>query len=213
MAKVFAVAGFLCAVAACSSSGPFVPSGKYTNWPLAPVSYAGTTDIASHMRAQITVQTVNGESPTTDQLILPPAVTSGSWNARHPNLSGTFNEPDQQVFGESIRTEMERLGLFSHVDAPSTEPTNDAVRIKLQFTKTVYLRNAYRYILYADLQIDKADGSPCSWRYVADSNEGWSFAQWTLQMHQGEKAKARVAATLMKKMVTDVEACLVGSGS
>jgi hypothetical protein len=32
-------------------------------------------------------------------------------------------------------------------------------------------------------------------------------------MHQGEKAKARVAATLMKKMIADVEEWLKEGGS
>lgn len=205
MAKAFAVVGLLIAVAGCSSSDSFIAFGSYRNWPLEPVSYAGTTDVASHAGAQITVQTVSGESPTADQLVLPSAITSGSWNARHPNLSGTFNDPDQKVFGESFRAELERLGLFSHVDSTKTESPTDDVRIKIRFEKTLYLRHAYRYLLYADMQIEK-DGSPVrSWRYVADSNEGWSFAQWTFQMHQGEKAKARVAGTLMKKMIADVE--------
>jgi hypothetical protein len=213
MAKAVAVVGLLIAVAGCSSSDPFITSGSYKNWPLEPVSYAGATDVASHSGAQITVQTVSGENPTTDQLILPSAITNGSWDARHPNLSGTFNELDQKVFGESFRTELERLGLFSHVDSTKTALTNDDVRIKLHFAKTVYLRHAYRYVLYADMQIEKDGGPDSSWRYVADSNEGWSFAQWTFQMHQGEKAKARVAATLMKKMIADVEEWLKERGS
>jgi len=130
---------------------------------------------------------------------------------RHPNLSGTFNEADQQVFGESVRTELERLGLFSHVDSSNT--ANDDVRITLHFAKTVYLRHAYRYVLYVEMKIEKDGGLVRSWRYVADSNEGWSFAQWTFQMHQGEKAKARVAATLMKNMMADVEEWLKEEGS
>jgi hypothetical protein len=81
MARALAVVGLLITVAGCSSSEPFTTSGSYKNWPLEPVSYTGTTDVASHAGARITVQTVSGESPTTDQLILPSAITSGSWNA------------------------------------------------------------------------------------------------------------------------------------
>jgi hypothetical protein len=165
------------------------------------VSYHGIASVTSQPSAQLTLAAIKGERPAAAELILPPAISRGSWDARHPQLSGTFNAPDEEVFQESFRSELEHFGLFTYGTVANAAPTNGDVYINLVFADTVYFGGGH-YVLYAEMQIDDGGGTSRAWRYVADSNDGLSIGE--AMSINGAEGKNACGCESDEQAVTDV---------
>ena len=155
--------------------GPTI-SWSYNNWLLAPITYDGIVTVTSQQTADVALVIGEVSRHRADADVLPAAIANHSWAARHPNLSGTFDEADQRVFLESFRSELERLNLFSHAVIAQEAPTNGNAHIKLWFAKTDYFHETQRYVLCVEMKID-GGGDTRTWRYTADSSHGISFVK------------------------------------
>jgi len=79
---------------------------------LAPVVYHGSVSVASQRKAYVELVTGEVKRHRIDEDILPHWMTKGSWESRHPNLTGTFGAEDEEQFVQSFIIELVHSGLF-----------------------------------------------------------------------------------------------------
>jgi hypothetical protein len=86
--------------------------------------------------------------------MLPHWMTKGSWESRHPNLNGTFDAEDEQLFVGSFLLELVHPGLFKQAVETSGDQSDD-VHIRSRFSKTEFFTQpTFRYALYVEMQIE-----------------------------------------------------------
>jgi hypothetical protein len=169
---------------------------------LAPVSYRGSVSVTSQLKAEVELVTGAAKRHRIDEDILPSWITKGSWESRHPNPYGTFDAGDQELFVESLVSELVHLGLFKQAVETSGDQSDD-VHIRVWFVKTEYFnRGTTRYVLYVEMQIENQRGVT-SKRYIADSRNALSLVKGDLYGRQ--LAKTAAATDLMDKLIPDIE--------
>jgi len=177
---------------------------------LAPVVYHGSVSVASQRKAYVELVTGEVKRHRIDEDILPHWMTKGSWESRHPDLTGTFGAEDEEQFVQSFAFELVHLGLFKQAVETSGDKSDD-VHIRLSFTKTEYFyQGTRRYVLYVEMQIEDSTGGS-SRSYVADSNNGHSLVKGDL--HGRALVKTSAATDLMEKLIPDVDEWLRHSQS
>jgi hypothetical protein len=187
----------VCASAECSDSDR-----------LEPLTYHGATSVTSQKKAEVELVTGEVKRHRVDEDVLPHFITKGSWASRHPDLTGTFGADDQQVFVESLTSELVRLDLFRQATTTGEGHASDGVHIKLWFAKTDYFRGGpQRYVLYVEMQIESGRGATTK-RYIADSKPNVSLAKWMFTSMNRQQAKAAAAASLLDQLIPDIEAWL-----
>lgn len=169
---------------------------------LAPVSYRGSVSVSSQLKAEVKLITGEAKRHRVDEDFLPAWITKGSWESRHPNPFGTFAADDQELFVQSLVSELVHLGLFRQAVETSSDRSDD-VHIRVWFAKTDYFnQGTLRYVLYVEMQIENQRGVS-SKRYIADSRTARSLLKAGLDGRQ--LAKTAAATDLLDKMIPDIE--------
>lgn len=114
-----------------------------------------------------------------------------------------FDLEDQRVFGESLRSELNRLKLLrvGNVSWQAVEPAE--VTIEIVFQRTVAFPPAVIYHLDVVMRLKSGERSFAR-RYFVASNQGESF--WTNMNTDAPKGKAFAAKKLMARLIPDIEA-------
>lgn len=172
-----------------------------TTVPLQPVTYNQATSVRSDKTATIELQTgiVGGSSGTTimpvgNNVFIP--ISSGPI----PHLQ--FNEEDQLIFIDSLKTELNRLGILKVVDSKPASEKKPDVRILILFAQTHHSPRYQEYTLDVAMQIE-GSGRTFANKYRAISSEGDSL--WRKMNTNAFRGKKKAAEKLLLKIIPDIE--------
>ncbi len=186
---LFVVAG-LAALAGCETTAP-----------LRPVTYNGKATVVSSNTATISFETgiVTGSEGTT---IIQVGMDRFEPVSTGPTPHLHFDMGDQQVFVDSLASELLRLGILGQVWTPETQQQAPDLVINVAFAKTHHDPNNNAYTLDVTMQID-TNGLIFAEYYNVVSTEGDSlWDKWNTGSLAG---KTRAAEMLMIRLVQDIQ--------
>jgi hypothetical protein len=113
-----------------------------------------------------------------------------------------FNLQDQRVFIESLRDELNRLGVLRVTKISEQKITGTEVSIQVVFVQTSHNPQHQEYFLNVAMQLE-AGGKTSAKRYEVISSEGDSI--WTKMNTNAAEGKEKAARKLMAKLIPDIE--------
>lgn len=172
--------------------------------PLDRLAYAGAVGVQGTQVAAINILT--GATQGSQPIDLVPMGTTVVPLAVGPMPELRFHADDQRAFGESLRTELVRLGLFGAAldgSRPETEAPAPEVTIDLLFARTMHDSDRQQYLLSVGMKIS-GDRWTLLRRYRIDSGE--QASTWERLVSRAGEGKARAARMLLAKLIPDIEA-------
>lgn len=165
---------------------------------LVPVTYDGAVSRTSEKSGSLHMTTGRVESDYAPGQIAQVPV----------NPKVLFNPDDQRAFAESLKNELNRLGLLrvASISWQQVEPAD--VTVEIVFQRTVVFPVAVRYHLDVAMRLKSGERS-FSRRYFVNSAEREST--WTKLNTDAGKGKALAATKLMARLIPDIEAFVAES--
>lgn len=175
-------------------------TGCATTVPLKPVSYDSDSNIKSDRTAIVKLHTgiVRGSGGSSVMMVGPSLFVPIS-TGPYPHLQ--FNEEDQLIFIESLKNELDRLGILN-ISKSNQDKPNAEVVISVLFAQTHHNPDHQEYTLDVAMQIDDGQRTFAN-KYRVISSEGDSI--WSKMNTNASEGKSKAAKKLMKKLIPDIE--------
>ncbi len=175
--------------------------------PLKPVVYDKPTTVTTNKTASLERASgvIGGSGPT--GMI---AVESGVYVPVETGevAAGYFGKTDQDIFVESLSSELVRHGIFrSVITGPGDESATD-VQISIVFISTYHNPDLQEYVLDVGVRMHASNAMSAS-RYHIRSSEGDSL--WSKMNTSGNEGKSKAADKLMKLLIPAIERFLAKS--
>jgi len=185
-----------------------VLNGCITSVPLKPVTYDREAQVSSNKIASIELQTgIVGGSGSSTLMMVSPGVFIPISTGPIPHLQ--FNEQDQLVFIESLKSEINRLGILNTAKSKSSNEKEEEVKILILFAQTHHNPNHQEYTLDVGLQIE-GGGKSFANKYRVISSDGDSW--WTKMNTNASEGKAKAGKKLLLKVIPDIESWVKNNG-
>lgn len=174
-------------------------AGCATPIPLDKIAYTGPVAVSTDMRAKVRISsgTATGAAPAAM------VVAGGAFFTvtRGPAPHLYFGGEDQRAFGEALRTELVRLGLFASATQGLVDEPGD-MTINVVFLQTFHNPDRQQYVL--DVLLDMSGGyRPLlkPYRIVSTEKDSW----WQKMNTNAYEGKAKAARLLLEKLIPDIE--------
>ncbi len=175
--------------------------------PLKPVVYDQPTTVTTGKTASIrrTAGVIGGSSPTGVV-----AVESGVYVPIETGEveAGYFGQTDQDIFVQSLGSELVRHGIFRSVLTGPAEKSATDVRISIVFISTYHNPDLQEYTLDVGVRMQSSHAMSAG-RYYIRSSEGDSL--WAKMNTSGNEGKSKAADKLMKALIPAIERFLAKS--
>ena len=125
----------------------------------------------------------------------------GSW--AHPTQH--FNTQDQQIFMESLKSELKRLKLLNVLNGIKSNSSVADIKVKLTFEKALtclIIAGGVQYTLNVELEIEEVNKKFANHYYILSSIND---SPWETGRTDHKKGKQKAAKILLEAVIADIE--------
>lgn len=184
------------------SIATLLTSCTFPSIPLDPIKYDKPVHVTSTKNAtfELATETTIFDVGGGDCDLLP-GIT-GSW--AHPTQH--FNTQDQQIFMESLKSELKRLKLLNVLNGIKSNSLVADVKVKLTFEKALtclMVTGGYvQYTLNVELEIEEANKKFANHYYILSSINDSPWEKGHTDHKQGKQKAAKI---LLEAVIADIE--------
>lgn len=186
-------------------AGAALLSACATPIPLNNIAYSGTVGIATSKTAKVTV--VTGATRGSRESMLIPIGTVFMPIASGPVPKLMFHAEDQQAFGDSLKTELARLGLVRKA-LDATASSDADLSIAIYFAQTYHNSYQQEYVLDVAMELTGGPASFLRQYRVISSEKDSTLEKWNTNAYE---AKVKGVKRLMERLIPDIEKYLAAS--
>lgn len=183
-----------------------VLAGCATPIPLNNIPYAGTVSVSTTKTAAVNIVSgaVRGSSAST--LIPIGNIFVPMSTGPVPHLQ--FNPDDQRAFGESLRAEVVRLGLFKSASIAASADQAADISINVLFAQTFHNIKWQEYTLDVAVELQGGKTAFLKQYRVVSSEKDSAWDKWNTNAYEG---KAKAVKLLLEKLIPDIEGYLAAN--